>query len=99
MNIRKKILFGLAAFFFITLFLVVIFGRNGYIDLKRLQAEHRVLVEKNEKIASENRRLSRSVQRLKKNDPAYIQNLAKQELGMIAEDEVIFKFANENQKK
>jgi len=81
-----------AALFFITLFLIGIFGRNGYIDLRRLEAGHQALMDKNKAVESENRRLYRSVQRLKKNDPAYIENVAKQELGMIAEDEVIFKF-------
>lgn len=99
MNTKKKIFFGVAAFFFITLFLVIIFGRNGYVDLRRLDARHQELVEKNQKIESKNKILYRSVQRLKKNDPAYIENLAKQELGMIAEDEVIFKFKKEKQKK
>jgi len=99
LDTKKKIFFGAAALFFVTLFLVIIFGRNGYIDLRRLDARHQELVEKNEKIESENQGLYRSVQRLKKNDPAYIENLAKQELGMIAEDEVIFKFNKEKQNK
>ena len=89
----------MAALFFIFFFLIIIFGKNGYIDLRYLNAEHRVLLEKNKDIESENQRLSRSVQRLKENDPVYIENVAKQELGMIGEDEVIFKFKEERQKK
>lgn len=99
MNTKKKIFYSVAALFFILFFLIIIFGQNGYIDLRYLNAEHRVLLEKNKDIESENQRLSRSVQRLKKNDPAYIENVAKQELGMIGEDEVIFKFKEEKRKK
>ena len=99
MNTKKKIFYSVAALFFIFFFLIIIFGENGYIDLRYLNAEHRVLLEKNKDIESENQRLSRSVQRLKENDPAYIENVAKQELGMIGEDEVIFKFKEERRKK
>jgi cell division protein FtsB len=35
----------------------------------------------------------RSVDRLQ-NDPAFVENIARQELGMIRSDELIFKFKN-----
>ena len=92
MDIKKRLFFGAAALFFITVFLVIIFGKNGYIDLLRLEAAHLAAMEKNNAVDAENQQLTRTIQRLKSNDPAYIENVAKQELGMIAEDEVIFKF-------
>ena len=48
------------------------------------------MVKNNEQLAGENLSLSVEIERLE-NDPKFIENVARQELGMIAEDELILK--------
>jgi cell division protein FtsB len=88
---RYKITLSLVFFAMLILMLVVIFGDNGWIELQRLQDTHRALVADNARLTLENSRMYDIVGRLQ-NDPEYIENIARQELGMIRPDEVIFKF-------
>jgi cell division protein FtsB len=70
--------------------LLIIFGDNGVTDLRLLQTKRDRLIEKNETLARENVQLYHQIERLK-NDPDYIESIARQELGMIGKDEVILK--------
>jgi cell division protein FtsB len=72
---------------------MIIFGDKGFLDLKRLREENVELIEISNDVEAENLKLYRQVERLK-NDPVFIENVARQELGMIHEDEVILKFKN-----
>jgi len=83
----------LLAFLILVLFsmvLLIAFGDNGIVDLHFLRKERDRLLEKNEDLAQENLILYREIERLK-NDPKYIENIARQELGMVGKDEVILK--------
>jgi cell division protein FtsB len=90
-NKKRTITLGLVFFAMLVLLLVVIFGDNGWVELKRLKDTHRELVADNARLTSENSRMYDIVDRLQ-NDSEYIENIARQELGMIRSDEVIFKF-------
>ncbi len=70
--------------------LPIIFGDNGIADLRLLQTKRDHLIEKNETLARENVQLYHQIERLK-NDPDYIESIARRELGMIGKDEVILK--------
>ena len=59
-------------------------------DLNTLKKERDQLAEKNEQLSHPNLSLSVEIDRLK-HDPKYIENIARQELGMVAEDELILK--------
>ena len=59
-------------------------------DLNTLKKERNQLAEKNEQLSHQNLSLSVEIDRLK-HDPKYIENIARQELGMVAEDELILK--------
>ena len=72
------------------LFFFIIISEQGLFDLISIEKERDKLVEKNSQLARENQALSIQIERLK-GDPAYIENIARQELGMIAEDEIILK--------
>lgn len=91
MTKRRKMTLGLVLSAMLVLLLVVIFGDNGWVELKRLQDTHRALVLSNARLSRENSQMFDTVDRLQ-NDPEYIENIARQELGMIRPDEVIFKF-------
>ena len=73
-----------------SLFFFIIFGEHGFLDLNFLKKERDQLAEKNEQLSHQNLSLSVEVDRLK-HDPKYIENIARQELGMVAEDELILK--------
>jgi cell division protein FtsB len=88
---RRKITLGLVFSAMLVFLLVIIFGDNGWVELKRLQDIHSALVVSNAQMTRENSQMYEIVGRLQ-NDPEYIENIARQELGMIRPDEVIFKF-------
>ena len=90
MSNKQKILLSIAAFVLFGLFFFIIVSEQGLVDLIWLKKERDKLVEKNEQLTRENHSISIQIERLK-NDPAYIENIARQELGMIAEDEIILK--------
>jgi len=70
--------------------LLIVFGDNGISDLRLLQTKRDRLIEKNEILARENVQLYHQIERLK-NDPDYIESIARRELGMIGKDDVILK--------
>ena len=91
MNQRQKIILAIVFFAMFNLLLVVLFGDNGWLELRRLDQTHRNLVKANHLLTRENLKMYRSIDRLQ-TDSAYIENIARQELGMIRSDELIFKF-------
>ena len=90
MTSRQKILLSFALIVIFSMLLLIIFGDNGVTDLRLMQTKRDRLIEKNETLARENVQLYHQIERLK-NDPDYIENIARQELGMIGKDEVILK--------
>jgi cell division protein FtsB len=70
---------------------VIVFGDNGYFDLLHLKADHHTLKETTARLNQENQQLYRTIDRLK-NDPVYVENLARRELGMIQSNELVFTF-------
>lgn len=91
MTKRQRILLYLATMAIISLFFLIILGDNGLIDLNILKKQKNTLIEENQKIQQEISSLSTEIDRAK-NDPVYIEAVARQELGMIGKDEVILKF-------
>ena len=90
MSAKQKILMSLAMSIIFALALLIILGDHGALDLQRLKEKNQQLVKQNALLAHENLKLARQIQRLK-NDHAYIENIARRELGMIKADEVILK--------
>ena len=70
--------------------LFIIVGNNGLIDLYRLKTKKDHLVSKNGELTKKNLSLYREIERMK-NDPKYVENVARKELGVIGKDEVIIK--------
>ena len=90
MSIKQKILFSLAMTAVVSTSLLIIFGENGLNDYNRMNFRHQQLLLDNESITVENARLYRQINRLK-NDPVFIESIARQELGMIGQREIIVK--------
>lgn len=74
--------------FFTALF--ILYSDKGLFDLRLLDAEKKRLVRENQRLEHENLMLYREIDRVK-NDLKYIENVARQELGMVGKDEVIFR--------
>ncbi len=90
MTKRQRFLISIVAFLLVSLFFFIIFSEHGLMDLNLLKNEKNSLIQRNEQIARENLSLSVEISRLE-NDPKYIENVARQELGMIGKDELILK--------
>lgn len=88
-NKQKNLIY----FFLLTLFsmlLFILFSDKGLSDLFKLKSERDRLVNQNVQLKKENDTLYRTIERLR-NDPEYIESVARKELGMIKKDEVILK--------
>ena len=70
------------------LMLLIVFGDNGLVELHRLRAREQSMALQNETLARENVSLYRTIGRLN-SDPAFIESVARNELGMIGKDDVI----------
>ena len=86
-KVQKIILAGAAVVLF-NLMLLIVFGDNGLVELSRLRAREQALSGQNETLARENVSLYRTIGRLK-NDPVYIESVARNELGMVGKNDVV----------
>lgn len=87
---KLNIMLSTAILIFLSMLLLIVFAENGLVDLNYLRKERDRLVEKNESLARNNLVLYNEIERLK-NDDKYIENIARQELGMIGKNEMILK--------
>ena len=90
MSRKQSILIFVAVSLLFSLLFFIIFSDQGLVDLNTLKKERDQLAEKNELLNHENLTLSDEIDRLQ-NDPKYIENIARQELGMVGRDELILK--------
>jgi len=90
MTRKQNIFIAVALFLLFSLFFFIIFSDRGLMDLNMLRKERDQLAEKNQLLNHENLTLSNEIDRLQ-NDPKYIENIARQELGMVGKDELILK--------
>ena len=67
------------------------FGEKGILHLLHLRKELVRVKEKNLKLEEENQKLKEEVKRLK-SDKRYIEEIARKELGMVKQGEIIYQF-------
>jgi len=89
---KKKGILLLILFLFLVLGLLTFFGDKGILHLFRLQKDLVRIKEANSPIEEENRKLKEEVRRLQ-NEKRYIEEIARKELGMVKEGEIIYQFA------
>jgi cell division protein FtsB len=87
---KQNILLAFAIIILFSLLMFTLYGENGLADLYRLKTERDVLLKKSDELIRENLSLYREIERLK-NDPEYVENVARNELGVIGKDEVVIK--------
>jgi cell division protein FtsB len=89
-NLKKNILLVVAIISMFLMLAFIVVGKKGLTDLYKLKTKRDNLVRKNEELTKKNLSLYREIDRMK-NDPKYVESVARQELGVIGKDEVIIK--------
>jgi cell division protein FtsB len=90
MSDRQKILLSIVILVLFSLLVFIMFSDSGLADLFKLKSEKDRLLQENARLKRENLTMYRMIERLK-NDPEYIESIARKELGMIQKGEVILK--------
>lgn len=93
MTKKHKILIGIGLVVVFSFLLLIFFGDNTLLELNRLKKDRNLLIKINEDLVRQNDLMYNEIERLK-HDPKYIESVARQELGMIGNNEIIFKIDN-----
>ena len=70
------------------------FGEGGFARLYRSEAERQSCIERIHRLAKENETLLDEV-KLLRTDMKYVESMARRELNLVKENEVIYRFSNE----
>lgn len=71
--------------------LLLLTGQKSLLKVMALYREQRHLVVQTEELKAENQRLHQQIDDLK-HDPRAIERIAREELGMVQEDEIVYRF-------
>jgi cell division protein FtsL len=94
---RKKRVLLFILIFLLILGIFSFTGEKGIFNLLRIQKEVAQIKEKNAKLEEENQKLREEVKRLQ-TDRRYIEAIARKELGMVKEGEIIYQFDDKKTK-
>jgi cell division protein FtsB len=98
-NGRNILKFCLVALIFLGLVVAWLgFGERGFIHLYRMDRERQTYQEKINHLERENRELLDEIQRLR-SDREYVESLGRRELGLVKEDEVMYRFGTKKEKE
>ena len=89
MNSERSVFFSILAAILLFMFLLIIFGENGVLHRNRMERILETLSFDNERLVEENLDFYRRINRLK-NDPDYVESIARRELGMVGKGEIVF---------
>jgi len=90
MTKKQGVLLSVAVFFILSLLFFIVFSERGLADLSLMKKERDRLQTQNQQITQENLTLGVEIDRLK-NDPRYIESVARKDFGMIGQDEIVVK--------
>lgn len=90
MSRRQAILLGGITLILAALLVFMVFSDRGLAELNLLKAERDRIVGHNRELVRENIGLGVEIDRLK-NDPSYIESVARREFGMIGREELLVK--------
>jgi cell division protein FtsB len=74
-------------------FFLIIVGDKGISDLQLMRIERQTLMSAHVELKRKNLQLYHEIERLKK-DPAYIEAIARQELGLVGKKEIVINMSN-----
>ena len=98
MTRKLNILLSIAVLLLLALFFFIIVSEHGLADLRFIKKERDRFVEESKRLTRKNLTIGIEIDRLK-HDPAYIESIARQELGMIGKDEIILKPQSQSRRK
>lgn len=87
---QRLLIFG-AFSLLVILFLVILFGEKGFYDYIFLKRQYAEVQKENSVLEEEGKRTYQKIKRLK-TDLDYIEEIARQHLGMIRENEIVYQF-------
>jgi cell division protein FtsB len=90
MTKRQTILLGASAMVLAALLLFMVFSERGLAELNLLRSERDRIAGHNLELVRENVGLGVEIDRLK-NDPSYIESVARREFGMVGQHELLVK--------
>ena len=90
MSPKQGILVSAAVFLILSLLFFIVFSERGLADLSLMKKERDRLSSQNRQIIQENISQGVEIDRLK-NDPSYIESVARRDFGMIGQDEIVVK--------
>jgi cell division protein FtsB len=90
MSQKQGMLLGTALLLLIALLFFIVFSERGLAELSSSKKERDRIKAHNQYLTQENLTLGVEIDRLK-NDPHYIESVARKEFGMIGQDEIVVK--------
>jgi len=81
--------------FAVLLFVWLTFGPNGLLDLRKMQKQKEESGVVIEEMKEKNKELIAEIRRLR-GDPQYLESVARKELGLVRENEVIYRFKKDS---
>jgi len=85
----KKIISLTFILILVALLAMTVFGQRGLLHMTRLKEELRLFEENNQRLQKENLALKKQIEQLK-NDRRHLEDLARDELGLAKENELIY---------
>jgi cell division protein FtsB len=90
MTKKQGLLLVAAVGFIIALLFFIVFSERGLADFNMMKKERDRILDQNRLITRDNLDLGVEIDRLK-NDPKYIESVARKDFGMIGQDEIVVK--------
>jgi cell division protein FtsB len=90
MSQKQGMLLGTAVLLLMALLFFIVFSERGLAELSQSKKERDRIKEHNQQLTQENLTLGVEIDRLK-NDPHYIESVARKEFGMIGQNEIVVK--------
>ncbi len=90
MTKKQGLLLGAMVAFIIALLFFIVFSERGLADFNLMKKERDRIHDQNRQITQDNLNLGVEIDRLK-NDPKYIESVARKDFGMIGQDEIVVK--------
>jgi cell division protein FtsB len=95
LNLNRKKFFKSLFIAFLLLGLIITwlgFGKRGFLHLYRMEKNRQACIERIRQVENENQTLIEEIRRLN-TDSAYLESVARKELGLVKEGEILFKFS------
>ena len=90
MTKKQGLLLGAVVGFIVALLFFIVFRERGLADFNMMKKERDRIRDQNRQIVQDNLGLGVEIDRLK-NDPKYIESVARKDFGMIGQDEIVVK--------